>query len=181
MEDTPVAKRARQNADQDVGDARRNSGSANASVIPGTQSITTPGSGTKRLGHVQVSPRLRSSASASSIKLEVDSPCRPQAQVQDQAQAQTQAQDQDQPTQSGESDVKPSSEPTHSTPSRSFAERVILTPRSILSQLKSLKEYLFRPPTPFRPSIEEKLEISQVLSHIGVHVLDAEVSGEQGE
>ncbi|KAF1911420.1 Rap1-interacting factor 1 N terminal-domain-containing protein [Ampelomyces quisqualis] len=34
----------------------------------------------------------------------------------------------------------------NATPSRSFTERVILTPRSIINQLKSLKDYLFNTP-----------------------------------
>jgi len=48
VDETPAPKRARQNADQDVSEARR----------------STPGSsGSKRLSHVQVSPRPRSSGS----------------------------------------------------------------------------------------------------------------------
>ena len=174
VEDTPIAKRARQTADQDVSDARRNleSTNANANATPGSQS-TTPGSGTKRLSHVQVSPRPRSSASASStggdhIKAEVDSPCQQQQPCQS---------EQDRDT----THVNPSVEQqAHTnTPSRSFAERVILTPRSIIQQLKSLKDYLFSPPTPFRPSMEEEKEIDDVMHEIKRRVFAAGLRGEK--
>ncbi|KAA8626281.1 Rif1-N domain-containing protein [Pyrenophora tritici-repentis] len=132
IEDTPLPKRARQTTDQDVSDARRTSGGGSA--IPESQS-TTPGSGTKRLSHVQVSPRPQSS---SSIKVDVDTPSQPQQALQRR------------PSQIEEThDIKPSLDQQQrqsSTPSRSFAERVILTPRSIIQQLKSLKDYLFSAP-----------------------------------
>ncbi|KAL7770299.1 hypothetical protein CFE70_000232 [Pyrenophora teres f. teres 0-1] len=176
IEDTPLPKRARQTTDQDVSDARRNSGGGAAT--PGSQS-TTPGSGTKRLSHVQVSPRPRSSASASSIKVDAESPSQHPFQHQHQHRR---------PSQTEENcDIKPSLEQQQqqqqrqsSTASRSFAERVILTPRSIIQQLKSLKDYLFSPPTPFRPSIEEEREIDDVMFHIRRQVHAAGLRGEDG-
>ncbi|RMZ74521.1 telomere length regulator rif1 [Pyrenophora seminiperda CCB06] len=165
VEDTPVAKRARQSADQDVGDARRSSIGTNGQATQTTPNSrsTTPGSGTKRLSHVQVSPRP---ASSSSIKPDIDGRPTPT------------------PSQDTDVDVKPSLEleQTHmtNTPSRSFAERVILTPKSIIQQLKSLKDYLFSPPTPFRPSREEEREIDDVMFDIRRQVIAAGVREEEG-
>jgi len=51
------------------------------------------------------------------------------------------------------------------TPPRTFAERVILTPRSIINQLKSLKEYLFRSPS-LVLGREEEREIDDALFDI---------------
>ncbi|KAI1532112.1 Rif1-N domain containing protein [Pyrenophora tritici-repentis] len=156
IEDTPLPKRARQTTDQDVSDARRTSGGGSA--IPESQS-TTPGSGTKRLSHVQVSPRPQSS---SSIKVDVDTPSQPQQALQRR------------PSQIEEThDIKPSLDQQQrqsSTPSRSFAERVILTPRSIIQQLKSLKDYLFSAPVAVMGR-EERMVIDHALFDIRERVL----------
>ena len=63
------------------------------------------------------------------------------------------------------------------TPTRSFAERVILTPRSIINQLKSLKEYLFRSPS-LVLGREEEREIDDALFDIRRQVHAAGLRGE---
>ncbi|KAI4640954.1 uncharacterized protein J4E79_011776 [Alternaria viburni] len=160
--ETPAPKRARQSADQDVSEAKR--------------TTPTPGSsGSKRLSHVQVSPRPRSSGEG---KVEVVEGCEGVVDLQD------------------EHNVGP--EPSHSqshsqpqphshlpstnteTPTPSFAERVILTPRSIINQLKSLKEYLFRTPS-LVLGREEEREIDDALFDIRRQVHAAGLRGEEGE
>lgn len=64
------------------------------------------------------------------------------------------------------------------TPSRSFTERVILTPRSIISQLKSLKDYLFSTPQ-LVIDREEEREIDDALFDIRRSVLKAGLRGEK--
>jgi len=63
------------------------------------------------------------------------------------------------------------------TPTRTFAERVILTPRSIINQLKSLKEYLFRSPS-LVLGREEEREIDDALFDIRRQVHAAGLRGE---
>jgi len=63
------------------------------------------------------------------------------------------------------------------TPTRTFAERVILTPRSIINQLKSLKEYLFRSPSLVLEREEER-EIDDALFDIRRQVHAAGLRGE---
>jgi hypothetical protein len=64
-----------------------------------------------------------------------------------------------------------------STPSRSFTERVILTPRSIINQLRSLKDYLFSAPQLVLGRDEER-EIDDALFDIRRVVHAAGVRGE---
>jgi hypothetical protein len=71
------------------------------------------------------------------------------------------------------------SQPTGTaTPSRSFTERVILTPRSIINQLKSLKDYLFSAPQ-LTLAREEEREIDDALFDIRRRVHAAGVRGEE--
>lgn len=63
------------------------------------------------------------------------------------------------------------------TPSRSFAERVILTPRSIIDRLKSLKDYLLGAPQ-LVLGREEEREIAETIMHIQWQVHAAGVRGE---
>jgi hypothetical protein len=67
-----------------------------------------------------------------------------------------------------------------STPSRSFTERVILTPRSIINQLKSLKDYLFSAPQLVLGRDEER-ELDDALFEIRRVVHAAGVRGEDNK
>jgi hypothetical protein len=72
----------------------------------------------------------------------------------------------------------PEQRPDASTPSRSFTERVILTPRSIINQLRSLKDYLFSAPQ-LVLAREEEREIDDALFHIRRTVHAAGVRGDE--
>jgi hypothetical protein len=65
-----------------------------------------------------------------------------------------------------------------STPSRSFTERVILTPRSIINQLRSLKDYLFSTPQ-LVLAREEERELDDVMFDIRRQVHAAGARGEE--
>ncbi|KAI4654215.1 uncharacterized protein J4E78_007260 [Alternaria triticimaculans] len=166
--ETPAPKRARQNADQDVSEARR--------------TTPTPGSsGSKRLSHVQVSPRPRSAGSGKvegvggdgdgDGEMEVVEVVEGGVELQAQSEGETAPSHPHQPSHS-----QPSTGGT-STPTPSFAERVILTPRSIINQLKSLKEYLFRSPS-LVLGREEEREIDDALFDIRRQVHAAGLRGE---
>ncbi|KAI4951807.1 hypothetical protein J4E86_007223 [Alternaria arbusti] len=177
VDETPAPKRARQNADQDVSEAKR----------------TTPGSsGSKRLSHVQVSPRPRSSGSGKMDGVGRDASGDGDGDVVEGGESVGELQAQSE----GEGGAGPShqqSQPAHQqrlpvqsatgteTPPRTFAERVILTPRSIINQLKSLKEYLFRSPS-LVLGREEEREIDDALFDIRRQVHAAGLRGEgEGE
>jgi hypothetical protein len=108
----------------------------------------------KRLSHVQVTPK-RSAESRRSSSLITSTPA-----------------------------VTPASAPAETpaavaTPSRSFTERVILTPRSIINQLRSLKDYIFSGPKLVLKG-EEQREIDTIMFDIKARVLYAE-PGEERE
>jgi hypothetical protein len=166
IDETPAPKRAKQSADQDVSEAKK----------------PTPGSGSKRLSHVQVSPRPRSSGSwktsskgnskdTDMVEREGDMPV-----TQDVEEAEPTHQSHSQPQSQSQSQQSRTTE----TPTRSFAERVILTPRSIINQLKSLKQYLFSAPT-LVLGREEEREIDDALFDIRRQVHAAGLRGEGGK
>lgn len=177
MDETPVPnKRVKSNTDQDVSEAKK----------------TTPGSQTKRLSHIQVSPRPRSSGGSAGRPSPQTKEAEPQRAQQKEApeprtsasasaSSSTSGSDQvpaSQPqTQSQHSQSQPSATAGTDTPSRSFADRVILTPRSIINQLKSLKDYLFSTPTLVLGRNEEK-EIDDALFDIRRQVHAAGLRGE---
>ncbi|KAH4066571.1 hypothetical protein HBH50_150840 [Parastagonospora nodorum] len=148
VEDTPAPKRARQSASQDVSEAKNSQAQ------------------TKRLSHVQVTPK-RSSESGRSSSLAGSTPAREAASTP--AVAPTPAICE--PSASQQAGVA-------ATPSRSFTERVILTPRSIINQLKSLKDYLFSAPQ-LVIGREEEREIDDALFDIRRSVLKAGLRGEK--
>ncbi|KAF2830661.1 hypothetical protein CC86DRAFT_343582 [Ophiobolus disseminans] len=136
IEDTPAPKRARQDSNHDVSDAK---------------STPPPPSQTKRLSHVQVTPK-RSSELGSSVR-----------------------------GSSVAAAEEGSQEPAvAATPSRSFADRVILTPRSIIQQLKSLKDFLFSAPQ-LVLGREEEREIDDALFDIRRKVHAAGSRREEGK
>lgn len=153
VDDTPAPKRAKQDNHQDVSEAREK--------IPSSQ--------TKRLSHVQVSPRPLSRSSNTTSP----TPENPSITLPDHAGTEAIVPaTQPEPSLGSElvQDTMPSSPsssqlPQLKTPSRSFAERVILTPRSIINQLKSLKDYIFNTPQ-LVFSREEEREVSDAVFHI---------------
>jgi hypothetical protein len=153
VEDTPAPKRARQNASQDVSEAKN------------SQSTT------KRLSHVQVTPK-RSSESGRGSSLAGSTPVQPTASTPAQPVASTPA-----PAQRSTSQSQSQQAAGTATPSRSFTERVILTPRSIINQLKSLKDYLFSAPQ-LVLGREEEREIDDALFDIRRSVYAAGLRGE---
>ena len=167
VDETPAPKRARRDAHQDVSEAKEE--------IPSSQ--------TKRLSHIQVSQRPQSQSSnqtSPTADLSIE------AYMDHSATNTTIATIQPQPSSSLE--PEPSHHLTRSssqqaaqlkTPSRSFAERVILTPRSIINQLKSLKDYIFSTPQ-LVFSREEEREVSDAVFHIqrGVFTAGLKAGGE---
>lgn len=158
IEDTPAPKRARQSIGQDVSEAKN---------TPPT-STDAQTSQTKRLSHVQVTPKhsergatrkasMIAKATAANAPAGEASAAAPPTIVEPDAAHTDPSDSQQAPTEA-------------STPSRSFTERVILTPRSIINQLKSLKDYLFSAP-PLRFGREEEREIDDALFDIRRQVI----------
>jgi hypothetical protein len=140
VEDTPAPKRARQSASQDVSDVKNTSQSS------------------KRLSHVQVTPKRSSeSGRASSEVARSENPT---------------------PAPKEPERIPTSQQLGTSTPSRSFTERVILTPRSIINQLKNLKDYLFSAPQ-FVLGRDEERELDDALFDLRRQVHAAGVRGEE--
>ena len=150
VEDTPAPKRAKQGAGQDVSAAKNN---------PLLQA-----SRTTRLSHVQVTPKR--SPGVESVSEMASSPAVENAilhTAQDSEVLASDAMTTEKPF-DGESQSR-SAPVGASTPSRSFTERVILTPRSIINQLRSLKDYLFSAPQ-LVLGREEEREIDDALFDI---------------
>jgi hypothetical protein len=59
----------------------------------------------------------------------------------------------------------------NATPNRSFAERVILTPRSIINKIVEIKNYFLNAPR-LAITVEEERELHDAILHIsrGVHI-----------
>ena len=150
VEDTPASKRARKSVSQDVSAAKN-----------------SPPSQTKRLSHVQVTPK-RSPGGEPDHELSTGSEVGIVPRTTKNSKALT----------SDPVAIKHTSEETSqdrqapveaNTPSRSFTERAILTPRSIINQLRSLKDYLFSAPQ-LVLGREEEREIDDALFDIRRHV-----------
>lgn len=158
LEDTPAPKRAKQTASQDVSTAK--------STTPPPQR-----SQTKRLSHVQITPKRSSergsSVRASSVMTEVAAPGSAKSKATPVAAREAEA------SQRGSQQASVGV----STPSRSFTERVILTPRSIINQLKSLKDYLFSAPQ-LTLGRDEEREIDDTLFDIRTQL---HAAGRRGE
>ncbi|KAI8935350.1 hypothetical protein NX059_007935 [Plenodomus lindquistii] len=166
VEDTPAPKRARGSQSQDVSEAKRTPSPIKNRKDPHSSQA-------KRLSHVQVTPK-RSSELGSSVRgtptisvaagppedEEVSGPDARPEHIQEVSPERT-------------------SHPATATSSRSFTERVILTPRSIINQLKSLKDYLFSTPQLVLGRDEER-EIDDTLFDIRRQVLIAGLRGQEG-
>lgn len=164
VEDTPAPKRARKSQNQDVSEAK----------------MTLP-SQTKRLSHVQVMPKRSPDYGGSSVRGTPTVTGTPIANtLADRAPAAN--------ISVAPMIIEPAPEPFEpsqsqrgltaiSTPSRSFTERVILTPRSIINQLKSLKDFLFSAPQ-LVLGREEEREIDDALFDIRRRVHAAGLRGD---
>lgn len=152
VEDTSApSKRARQSLNMDVSEAK------SPPPLTGEQHSSQ----SQRLSHVQVTPR-HDKATAPAVAEQIAAsiatvtstvpinklPVLNHSQIQSQHQA-------------------PSGS---ATPNRSFAERVILTPRSIINKIKEIKDYFLSGPR-LAVTEEEERELDDALFHIrrGVH------------
>jgi hypothetical protein len=149
VEDTPAPKRARRSIDKDVSEAKQSTPTTSQqlrSKRPSPMVRIAPrrsdGSCSIRsssavVGNVDMLQTTREASAPPETPLEVD---QQKAHVAPQLDDATRAASRVQ-----ESQVEPASHNV-ATPSRSFAERVILTPRSIIDKLKAFKDALFGAP-----------------------------------
>jgi hypothetical protein len=161
VEDTPApSKRARQSLTKDVSEAK---------TTPPPVPREAHSSQSKRLSHIQVTPRHDKATApavaeqiAATIAIVADTApeTKHPALVHSQIQSQQQT-----PTGSA-------------TPNRSFAERVILTPRSIINKLREFKDYFLNAPGLALGRAEER-ELDDALFDIRRHVHAAGQRGEQ--
>lgn len=160
-EDRPApSKRARQSLNKDVSEAK--------STPPPPPSEVHP-SQSKRISHVQVTPRHEKAAApavAQQIAASIATVANTAPTVTRSALVQSQIQSQQQtPTGSA-------------TPNRSFAERVILTPRSIINKIKEIKNYFLNAPR-LTMTLDEEHELDDALFHIRRNMHAAGIRGEE--
>lgn len=142
-EATPApSKRARQSLNMDVSEAKS---------TPPPQPKEAHSSQSKRISHVQVTPRhIKAPAVAEQIAASIATVANTAPVAKQSALAQSQIQSQE-------------LAPTGSTtPHRSFTERVILTPRSIINKLREIKNYFLAAPGLTVTRAEER-ELDDVL------------------
>ena len=134
VDETPVPKRARRNTDKDVSESKARSGKAKRFVhaqvaaIQASEEVSSRGSSVAMDEDKVVDRATDSGTPAVGEQNANVAPQLPDAVAH--------------ASQTGKSQSQEAST-RMATPSRSFAERVILTPRSIINQLRSLKEALF--------------------------------------
>lgn len=127
VEDTPAPKRSRKSANQDVSEAKGN-----------TAQDSQP-SQLKRLSHVQVSPRHHSSqGSPKAIKEDSMGINSPATSGKLKAKAVSHPRGDTAASRDTEGSQLQQASAESETPNRSFAERVILTPRSILGRIRRM-------------------------------------------
>ncbi|KAF3038223.1 hypothetical protein E8E11_000304 [Didymella keratinophila] len=161
VEDTPApSKRARQSLNMDVSEAKS---------TPPPQPKEAHSSQSKRISHVQVTPRhIKAPALTEQIAASIATVADTAPVTKQPALAQSQIQTQEQtPTGSA-------------TSTRSFAERVILTPRSIINKLKEIKNYFLAAPGLTVTRAEER-EMADVLFAIQRRVHNAAPGDEEDE
>jgi hypothetical protein len=152
------SKRARQSLDMDVSEAK-------FTPPPPPQEQH---SSSKRISHVQVTPRhIKASAPAvaEQIAASIITVADTVPTVAHSALVQNQIQPQQQ-TANGSA-----------TPNRSFAERVILTPRSIINKIVEIKNYFLNAPR-LTMTLEEEHELDNALFHIRRNMHAAGIRGE---
>lgn len=180
VEDTPAPKRARRGIDKDVSEARQNTPTASQQLR------------TTRLSHVRITPRHSDAPSAAcdsstgvgdvdmqhttyeaSASLETPLEVGEQnAHVAPQLPGARRAASQVQESQAQLASHRVA------TPSRSFAERVILTPRSIIDKIKALKDALFGSPQ-IALNRQEHREVDDLMFDIRRAVYAAGARGEE--
>ncbi|KAL5451367.1 hypothetical protein PMIN06_006257 [Paraphaeosphaeria minitans] len=179
VEDTPAPKRARRSIDKDVSEARQSTPTCSQQLR------------TTRLSHVRVTPRHSDSPSAvrdssaavgdvdmqhtthgASVSLETPLGVKQKAHVAPQLPDATCA-----ASQAQESQARLASH-SAATPSRSFAERVILTPRSIIDKFKAFKDALFGAPQ-LALNRQEHREVDDLMFDIRRAVHAAGARGEE--
>ncbi|CAI6320586.1 unnamed protein product [Periconia digitata] len=158
VDGTPTPKRARANIGQDVSEAKRTPSSQPAQAKRLSHVRVTPKSARTKKAGLDVAPQASDGIGSNITTAEVTR----QDQKASQSQSQLSAQ--------GETD----------TPSRSFADRVILTPRSILNQLKNFKDALVRSSQLVLGRREER-EIDDTLFDIRREIYAAGRRSEEGK
>ncbi|KAJ4359794.1 uncharacterized protein N0V89_000350 [Didymosphaeria variabile] len=180
VEDTPATKRARRSIDKDVSEAKQSTPSASQQLK------------TKRLSHVQVTPRhfdAPSPGRSSSAALEDVDMQQPANEPAPTSEASLEVGEQNAnvtpqlanatPAASRMRDSQPKlASNSVATPSRSFAERVILTPRSIIDRLKAFKDALFGAPQ-LALNRQEHREVDDLMFDIRMAVHDAGKRGDE--
>ena len=150
VEDTPAPKRAKMSVSQEVSETKN---------TPAPHS-----SQTKRLSHVQITskkiPEVELVHNSEDV-VEVENATSTIAEESTNSPPRLAATKQP----SRETSLSQQAAVGSSTPSRSFTERVILTPRSIINQLRNLKDYLFSAPQ-LMLGREEEREIDDALFDI---------------
>lgn len=155
LEDTPApSKRARQSLTKDVSEAKS---------TPSPPQRESHSSQNKRLSHIQVTPRHDkpvAPAVAEQIAATIATVANTAPVAKDPALVQSQIQSQQ---------LVPAGS---ATPSRSFAERVILTPRSIINKLREIKNYFLAAPE-MTVSTAEYRELHDTLFHVQMQAYHA--------
>ncbi|KAL1594432.1 hypothetical protein SLS60_010192 [Paraconiothyrium brasiliense] len=178
VEDTPATKRARRSIDKDVSEAKQSTPStsqqlkamrlSHVQVTPKHSDIPSPGrSSSAALGEVDMQQQANGPAPPPEALLEV---------VEQNANV-TLANGTPAASQMRESQPKLASNSV-ATPSRSFAERVILTPRSIIDTLKTIKNALFGAPQ-LALNRQEHREVDDLMFDIKMAVYDARKRGNE--
>ncbi|KAF1956993.1 hypothetical protein CC80DRAFT_411578 [Byssothecium circinans] len=171
VQDTPALKRVRRNINQDVSSAK---------------ATPSKNSQAKRLSHVRVTPKGPHPAPSSSM-VEKEGPGATAAQnvpsVGEQKEEVAQQLPNSTMASEGSQNQTQSQQPSGevATPSRSFVDRVILTPRSIINQLKSLKDALFRSSPQLVLDRREEREIDDTLFFIRREIHAAGQRSEEGK
>ena len=157
MEDTPAPKRSRRNIDKDVSEAKHNTPSSSQQLR------------SQRLRHVQATPKheegrdLAFTAEGDSMQASTDGPTTDEQsvtvarQLPDATAAASLGRE-------GDTQIASTSVATPSR-SRSIAERVFLTPRSIIDKLKEFKDALFGTPQ-LTLNLQEEREADDLMFEI---------------
>lgn len=172
LEDTPAPKRSRRNIDKDVSEAKHNTPSSSQQLR------------SQRLRHVQATPKhhdgrdAAATAEGDSVQPSTDGPRTGEQSVT----VARQLPDATADARLGRESHTQIASNSVATPrrSRSIAERVFLTPRSIIDKLKELKEALFGAPQ-LALNRQEHREADELFFEIRMAVHDAGRRGEQAD
>lgn len=164
VEDTPTAKRARRSASQDAGQARKTATLTDESQV-------------KRLSHVEVSSRRSSefSSSARSSSVPADKEEGSKEAVADAARSVPRSTGKPLETE-GSQQSQQLSVPME-TSNRSFTQRVILTPKSIIDKIKGFTAYISQ----IALGGDEERDLDVALFHLRREVHDAARRGDHND